>query len=727
MDCGDAGHVLVSKTTADILLQLGGWQEALYDLGEVEVKHGVKIHIYNLYRAQVGNRVTPQKLRLATRKRLRKRVVAAGMLALIVAGVLIYRARDTRFMSRLMGRRAAPAKLSDRDVVVLADFANTTSDPVFGDALKQALSVALRESPFLNVLSDSRVAATLKLMTRPPATPLTHDVAKEVCLRAGSKAFVAGSIAPLGNQFVIGLQAIDCRRGDTLAESQATADSKEKALDALGDAAAQLRSELGESLSTLQKFDVPLMQATTSSLEALQAMSQGNIAARDKGAVAALPYDLRAIEFDPQCAMCNRVVGADYSSLGEVDRSREYFTKAFELRERTSEKERLVISAEYYRNVTGELDKSLQVYQEWIESYPRDGAAYVSLGIVNAALGEYDKSVEYGRKTMEMSPDSVYSYANLANELMGQQQLDEARKIIQMAHAKNLDDYILHNAAYGLAFEAHDRKGMAEQVQYFLSHGPVEDFAYSLDSDTAAYSGKLHEARDLTKHAVEAAIHVDNKENGSVWQANAALREANFGNYAEAAKYAAEAQKLSPKSPDIAAEVALVAAISGDATRAQSIADYLTKRMPLDVRMQKIWLPAITAQIALDRRDPAAAVEHLHPPRNVDFGAIPFLANLSCLYPNYVRAQALLAHGEADAAASEFQVVIDRSGLVWNCSTGAMARLGVARAYALKARTDPSAKAKARSAYDDFLALWKDADADVPVLKQAREEYAKLP
>lgn len=727
MDCGDAGHVLLSKTTADILLQLGGWQESLHDLGEVEVKHGVKIHLHNFYRAQVGNRIRPQKLRLASHRRIRKRALGGTILLLLIAAGVVYRARDSYLVSSVLGRRAD--RLGEQDVIVLADFANSTSDPVFDDALKQALSVALRESPFLNVLSDSKVAATLKLMIRTPATPLTPEVAKEVCLRAGSKAYVAGSIAPLGNQFVIGVKAIECHSGDTLAEAQTSATAKEKTLDALGEAAAKLRNQLGESRTTVEKFDVPLMQATTSSLEALQALSQGARAARDKGAIAALPFDLRAIELDSRCAMCYRIVGADYVSLGEVDRSREFFTKAFELRERTSEKEKLIISAEYYRNVTGEIDKSAQVYQQWIESYPRDGAAYVSLGVVYSVLGEYAKATEYGRKSLEFSSDSVYSYVNLTNELMGDQKLEEARKTVEVARSRKLDDYILHNALYGLAFIDQDATGMQNEVRYFVSHPAIEDVAYSLEADTAAYFGKLHQAHELTQHAIDSAIRADNKENASVWQANLALREADVGDFAAATKDAAAAHKLAPNSPDLAAEVALVAAMSGDFALADTLAKGLAKRMPLDLQMQKVWLPTVAAQIALAKKDAAGAVAQLQPHRTTDLGTTPFTANLTCLYPVYVRGQAYLANNQPAEAATEFQQIVDRSGLVWNCSTGAMSHLGLARAYALQARApnaDPALHEKARSAYKDFLHLWKDADSDIPIFKQAKAEAAKL-
>ena len=313
--------------------------------------------------------------------------------ALLVAGGLYYRSHQQR------------TRLTDKDTIVLADFANSTGDAVFDDALKTALNVSLRQSPFLNMLSDSEVAKTLQQMTRPTSTKLTPDLARELCERAGSKAYLAGTIGSLGSQYVLGLKAVNCRSGDTLAEEQATAASKEKVLDTLGEAASKLRGELGESLATVEKLDVPLPEATTSSLEALQAYSLGGKAGNEKGAAAALPYDQRAIQLDPNFAMGYWAVGGDYVILGELGRASEYFTKAFQLREHASEREKLNIAADYYRIATGELDKAAQTYQETIESYPRKSGAYGALGTVYGAQGHYEKAAELTRQALRLAPD----------------------------------------------------------------------------------------------------------------------------------------------------------------------------------------------------------------------------------------------------------------------------------------------------------------------------------
>jgi eukaryotic-like serine/threonine-protein kinase len=644
---------------------------------------------------------------------------AVVLVAVAIAGTFYFRSRQTTH------------RLTEKDTIVLADFANSTGDPVFDDTLKTALNASLRQSPFLNVLSDSDVAKTLKLMTRPADAKVTPEVAHELCQRAGSKAYIAGTVGGLGNEYVLGLKAVNCQSGDMLAQEQVTAASKEKVLDALGEAASKLRSELGESLATVQKFDVPLEQATTSSLEALQAYSLGVKAANEKGNAAALPYHRRAIELDPNFAMGYAAVGNDYHNLGELGRASDYYTKAFQLREHASEREKLAITANYYRNVTGELDKAAQTFQEEIESYPREYRAYNSLGIVYGTQGQYQKADEITRQGMRLAPDQGPPYANLANYTFALQRFDEARQIIHEAQARKLDSYILHLALYARAFLGADSAVMAEQQQWFAGKPDYENDGLALASDTEAYVGHLGKARVLTKRAVDSAIRADSKETGAIWQANAALQQAAYGNATETRQTAAEALKLAPTSQGVEVEAALAFAMAGDTARADSLAQDLGKRFPLDTQMQSLWLPVIQAQLALDRKNPAAALNALQAASTIELGEIAFLNNLSCLYPVYVRGKAYLAAGQGSAAAAEFQKILDHSGIVWNCWTGALAHLGVARANALQARTSQGADAdlartRALAAYKDFLTLWKDADPDIPILKEAKAEYAKL-
>ena len=730
MDCGDAGHILVSANVADMLGQLSGWSAALHSLGEAEVKHGVRLQLYNLYTDEIGNRELPQKLEVARKaaaktdsrakmKKLSLGVLVTGVIAALAVGGLIYY-RHWRQIS----------KLTDKDTIVLTDFANSTGDPIFDDTLKTALTVSLRQSPFLNVLSDSAVAKTLTLMTR-PADKLTPDVARELCQRAGSKAYIAGAIGSLGSKYVMELKAVNCQSGDPLAENQVTAASKEKVLDTLGEAASKLRTELGESLATVQKLDVTLSEATTSSLEALKAYSLGMKANNEKGPAAALPYHQRAIELDPNFAMGYHAVGVDYNNLGEPGRASEYLTKAFQLRERASEREKLAIAADYYAIGTGELDKAAQTYRETIESYPWSSETYDNLSVVYGSQGQYERATEIARQALRLAQDRTGSYVDLATFALALQRFDEARQSIREAQARRLDDYLLHNALYALAFLGSDSAAMAEQQQWFAGKPEYENYGLALASDTEAYGGHLAKAQELTKRASDSAFRADSKESGAIWETNSALQQAGYGNATEARQSAAKALKLAPASQAVEIEAALAFALAGDIARAESLAQDLGKRFPLDTQIQSLWLPAIRAQSALDRKNPTGALNTVKAASPIELGQLAFVINISCLYHVYIRGNAYLAAGQGNAAAAEFQKIIDHSGIVWNCWTGALAHLGVARANALQARTSQGADAdaarvRALAAYKEFLTLWKDADPDIPILKQAKAEYAKL-
>jgi eukaryotic-like serine/threonine-protein kinase len=647
--------------------------------------------------------------RAAGRKRWRLLIAAAATLAAGAVVLILY-----------YPLHHAQA-LAEKDTIVLADFDNSTGDAVFDNTLKQTLSVALRQSPFLNVVSDAKVASTLQLMMRRSDTPLTPEVAREVCLRAGSKAFIGGRIASLGNQYVIALNAVSCQSGDTLAQEQITAKAKEEILNALGDAAARLRHELGESLATVQKFDVPLSQATTSSLAALKAFSLGVRAGLQKSTTQSIAYYQQAVQLDPNFAAAYRGLASGYASLAETGRASEYLGKAFELRHHASEREKLAIAADYYRFVSGELDKAAQTYQEWIENYPREDAAYNSLAITYASLGQYEKAADANRQALRLAPDVGGPYMNLGNSLLAMQQFAEAKKTEEAALARQLDDYILRSELYAIAFLTKGSQELANQRAWFLAQRDFEHFGLSLDADTEAYSGHLRKARELTRRAVQSAVRTDNQENAAVWQENAALREAAFGNRAEARQLASGAIHMAPSSQGVLLEAALALAMAGDATRASSIARELDRRFPVDTQVQSLWLPTIQAQLALNRNDPGLALDRQQATTAMDFAQIQFVNNLSCLYSVYARGQAYLAAGQGSAAAAEFRKIIDHDGIVWNCWTGALARIGLARAYTIS-----EDRLKARSAYESFLELWKDADSDIPILKQAKAEYAKL-
>ena len=652
-----------------------------------------------------------------SRAKLAAYVAAAIIIVALTSVGIYYRSHRTK-------------PLTDKDTVVLGDFTNETGDPVFDDTLKTALNVSLNQSPFLNVLSDSNVGKTLRLMTRPPDTRLTPDVAREICQRTGSKAYVAGSIASLGSQYVVGLKVVNCQSGDPIAQKQITASSKEKVLDALGEATSKLRAELGESLATVQKFDVPLAEATTSSLEALQAYSLGRKISRIKGPSASLSYSQRAIELDPNFAMAYSAVGGSYWSLGELGRASEYFAKAYELRDHASERERLEITAHFYQQVTGELDKAVQAYQEELANYPQTSSAMQNVAILYAEQGQYEKAAAEYRELIPLSPDIGSLYGGFGNVLLALQRLDEAQEVIEKAQARKLDNLVYHEVLYALAFLHADSAAMQQQQQLFAGK-PDEGDLLSMASDTEAFAGHFARARELTRRSVDSAVHADNKEGGAITEAVAAQREAASGNIAYARQAAEEALKLAPDGQGVKIQAALAFATAGDTSRAESLAQDLNKRYPLHTQIQTLWLPAIRAQMSINRKNPTPALSTLQPAIGSELGQIQFFTNISCLSPTYVRGEAYLAAGQGKEAAAEFQKILDHSGIVWNCWTGALAHLGVARANALQAKNSrgadaDAARVRALSAYKDFLTLWKDADPDIPVYKQAEAEYAKL-
>jgi eukaryotic-like serine/threonine-protein kinase len=424
-------------------------------------------------------------------------------------------------------------------------------------------------------------------------------------------------------------------------------------------------------------------------------------------------------------------VAADFSHLGELEGASEYYNKAFQLREHASERERLRVAADYYLNVTGELDKAAQTYQQEIESYPRNPEGYIGLAGVHTNQGQYEKAKEAYRESLRLSPDHVGAYTNLANSLLALQRFDEVREVIREAQARRLDNYVLHTALYTLAFLGKDSAAMTEQQQWFAGKPEYENFGLSLASDTEAYAGHLGKAQELSKLSVGSAIRAHNKESGAIWQENAALRQAAFGNVRKARQAAAEGLTIAPTSQGEEVEAALAFAMAGDTARAEYLAQNLNKRYPLDTQMQSLWLSAIHAQLALDRKNPAEALNDLQAAFLIELGQIAFDANISCLYPTYVRGEAYLAAGRGNAAAADFQEILDRSGIVGNCWTGALAHLGVARANVLQAKNSQGADAdaarvRALAAYKDFFTLWKDADPDIPIYKQAKAEYAKL-
>jgi eukaryotic-like serine/threonine-protein kinase len=611
-----------------------------------------------------------------------------------------------------------PAKLTDTDTIVLADFTNSTSDTVFDGTLQQGLSVQLEQSPFLSLVSEQQVQQALRLMGQPADSRLTPEIARDLCRRIQSAAVIDGSIANLGTQYVLGLKAVNCRTGDVLAEEQATADGKERVLKALGDSAAKLRAKLGETVNTLKRFDTPLEQATTPSLEALQAYSLGRrMMARNDWADAA-PVLHRAIRLDPNFAMAYARLGTSYDNLGETTTGAENMRKAYELRERASEPEKLYIECHYYQIVPGNWEEARRVCELWAQTYPREYVARLNLSGIYGYFGQYDKALEEARETLRLNANGD-GYANLAGSYLNLNRLEEARATAEEAQAKKFDSPTLHLLMYQLAFLQNDGPRMAQEAAWADGKPGVEDVLLVYEADTAAYSGQLPAARELSRRAVASAKRAEEKEVAASYEAYAALREGLLGTTGEARQQAAAALGFSA-GRDVQYRAALALALARDATRAQPLADDLGKRFSEDTTVQFNYLPTTRAQIHLIHNDFARAIEALQPAASYELGSPPSVISLA-LYPVYVRGEAYLAGRRGSEAAAEFQKILDHRGIVWNSPIGALAHLQLARAYALQGDT-----AKARAAYQDFLALWKDADPDIPILKQAKAEFAKL-
>jgi eukaryotic-like serine/threonine-protein kinase len=612
-------------------------------------------------------------------------------------------------------------KLTDKDTIVLADFTNTTGDPVFDGTLRQGLSVQLEQSPFLSLISDERIQQTLRLMGQSPDATLTPEVARDLCQRVGSKAYIEGSITNLGQDYVIGLQAVTCATGDSLSHEQVQAVGKEKVLDALSRAAASLREKLGESLNTVQKFDTPVEQATTPSLEALQAFSLAWKAGAAKDDFASgVPLYKRAIALDPNFAMAYAMLAINYTNLGDSGLAIENMRKAYQLRERVSERERFFIESHYEWFVTGDLGKTRQSFELWAQTFPRDWPPRNELGDLYAQLGQYDKSLGEYSEAHRLYPSSGLIHGNLVQAYLFLNRLVDALATVEEAQRKHFDSPTIHILLYRAAFLQNDAGEMAQQVAWSAGKSGIEDQLLGLEADTAAYSGRLMKARETTRQASASALRAQEREIAASYEADAALREALFGNAAEARQRVAAALSLST-GRDVQYGAALALAFVGDAAHGQALADDLGTRFPEDTVAQFNYLPTIHAQLALNRSDSSKAIEALQDATPTELGVAGAILNFASLYPVYVRGEAYLAAHQGNEAAAEFQKILNHRSIVLNEPIGALAHLQIGRAYAMQGDS-----AKAKAAYQDFLTLWKDADTDIPVLIAAKAECAKL-
>jgi serine/threonine protein kinase len=605
--------------------------------------------------------------------------------------------------------------LTEKDTIVLADFDNKTGDAVFDDALKQALAVELEQSPFLNVLSDRKVSETLGMMGR-PRERVTGDVGRELCLRTGSKALLSGTISSLGSHYLIDLSAIACGGGETLAKEQADATGKEDVLKALSRAASSLRNKMGESLSSVQKFDVPIA-ATTSSLEALKNYSMGKKIRDEQGDVPSLPLFNRALELDPDFAMAYSIRASAYENLGQTALAIKDVRKAYGLRDRVTEREKMFISNEYF-SATRELEKQDQICELWIATYPLDANPHIYLGGNYSYLGQYEKALAEDQEAMRLAPDLAVNYSNLGGTYMNLNRLAEAKAVFDQALARKLDGMLLRTSIYQLAFVQGDFAQMERQVAWGAGRPGEEDELLSAQSDTEAYYGRLSKARDFSRRAVESAVGSESGETATTWRANASLREAEFG-YAEEARREAESVVSLAHGRDGTILAALTLARVGDVAHAKTLVKELEKDYPADRMLTHYWLPTINAAIELRGGNPSKALTLLQVPAPYERGWPMNWA--TTLYPVYLRGVAYLKAHNGAAAAAEFQRIIDDRCIVVNFVTAAVAPLQLARANAMEGN-----RLKARDAYEQFFKQWKDADPDIPILKEAKAEYAKL-
>jgi eukaryotic-like serine/threonine-protein kinase len=629
---------------------------------------------------------------------------------LLAAGILVLR----------ISRHRSPV-LGEKDTLVLADFANSTGDPVFDGTLRQGLAVQLEQSPFLSLISEDRIQQTLRLMGQAANAPLSAELARGICERTMSAAVLEGSIARLGSQYVVGLRAQNCRTGEVLDEEQAQAARKEDILQALSQIARKFRTRIGESLATIEKHGTPLAEATTPSLEALKAYSAAWHVSFSTGFAAAVPLLQRAIEIDPDFAMAYAVLGSTYGSIGESALAAQSMTKAYQLRSRASDHERFYIMLSYDLLATGNLERAQQTGELWAQTYPRDASPHGFLAWINQLLGNYQRAMEEGKNAIDRDLDFAYGYNNLAWSYVFLNRLDEAKSTLERASDRKLETPDLLIIEYYIAFLKNDQPGMEHAALLGKEKPGTDDWIAHEQALVLAYSGHLREAIRMSQRAVDLARQAGQRERAALYQAGAALFQAFLGKFPEARRSAMTALLLS-KARDVEYGAAFALAISGNSLQSQELSNDLSKRFPNDTFVRVNYVPTLRALLALNQRKPSYAIEELESTDRYGLATPGYwFAFFGNMYPTYVRGTAYLDEYRAAEAAAEFQKILDHPTIVFSDPVAPLARFQIGRALAL-ARDKP----KARSAYENFLQLWKDADPDIPILKQAKAEYRKL-
>ena len=638
-----------------------------------------------------------------------KKLILLSLTLCLVIGFIVY------------WRWARAIPLGESDFLMVGDIANHTGNPDFDDSLREALRVSLSQSPYLNLVTDDRIRAVLVLAGKPPEASLTPSLAQEICERAGAKAYLTGQATKKESRYAFELEVRQCPGGTRMAHASGEGARADQVIHQLGLAATKLRASLGEREATLKKYDMPLERATTPVPAALKLYEQARKTIRDKGDLEAVPVYKQSVDLDSRFAMARSGLAVSYYNLSQMALAGDEIRQAFEAGDRQTVRERLNIQTLYYDLAQGDIEKAIEGYKEYICIYPRDSVALGNLSSEFFVIGDYEQAAQFAEQALKLDPDSAAWYENDSIALLALGRTQDAEQVLKEAFSRKLDDAALHSNLYSVAFVKGDTALMQEQLAWAQGKASGQDSLLGAQADTEAYFGHLKKAREYTRKAINAALASDLKESAAIWAATAAIRESVFGYPSEAQKSADEAMKLTPGSKDVRALVALVAARSGNAAQAQSTTDDLRALYVSNTAMQKAWLPVIRAQLDLRNHRSEQAVQQLEIALPYEKGQLTGNSSDSCMIPAYLRGEAEMALQKGHQAAMEFQKIEANPGVIGNCWSGALARLEKARAQAAAQATSD-----AKLSYQQFLTLWKDADPDLPLLKQAKLEAAKL-
>lgn len=639
---------------------------------------------------------------------MRTKLLLAGLLlVLLVAGGFWYSGNG--------------AKLSDKDILLVGDFENSTGDAVFDGSLREALSIGLGQSPLLNLVSAEKVAEALHAQSLPANTWVNRELAPKLCWRVGATVFLTGAIAKDGDTYALRLNTFQCESSKEISMAKSEARGKSQVVHALGEVAAKLRVQLGENPDSVRKFNLPLERATSSSVDAIKSFAEGRRLSREKGSLEAVPALKKAIELDPKFALARSNLAVSYYNLNQNALAADSIRQAFELADRQTVRDRLHITTLYYDLGTGDVQKAIQSYKQWVELYPREDIAKGNLASEYFLVGDYEQAAQFASQALQLDPGSVAWYENVATADIALLRLKEARYILNLAFSRKLEDSAIHTDLYALAFLQGDTHAMQREMEWSVGKAGGEDAMLALQADTEAYAGHLEKARELSARAVQSAQAANLAEPAAIWQGLSALRDAVYGKTQEARAGADQVLTIAPNSRDAQTLAILVLSRIGEQRRAQGLLDDLAAAHVSNTVVQSAWVPTVRAQFNLANQKPAQALELLESVKPYERGQLIGNLSYSCMIPAYLRGEAYLAAKQGGPALAEFQKLSDGRGIVGNCWSGPLALLGQARAQVLAGSTNA-----ARRSYQQFLEVWKTADRDLSILKAARAEFAKL-